>query len=52
MRTSSDTARRWWKFANYALMSIIIAATGIAVAVLRRRARNAYTMSYARGDNA
>jgi len=41
----SDEARMFWKFVNYALVPIIVAAIGIIVAVSRVRARNAYTMS-------
>lgn len=43
----SDGVRALWKFVNYALGSLIIAAVGITVAVVRRRRRNAYTMAYA-----
>ncbi|MDX9975968.1 MAG: hypothetical protein RBU21_23520, partial [FCB group bacterium] len=39
--------RTFWKFVNYALGSIVIAAVGISVAAVRRNRRNAYTMNYA-----
>jgi hypothetical protein len=38
--------RNVWKFVNYTLASAIIAMVGIVSSVLRRRARNAYTMAY------
>ncbi|MDQ1256405.1 MAG: transp aux protein, partial [Candidatus Hydrogenedentes bacterium] len=41
-----DATRTFWKVVNYGLVSTIIAAIGILTAVLRRRGRNAYTMSY------
>jgi len=40
------TTRNVWKFVNYTLASAIIAAIGIVTSMLRRRARNAYTMAY------
>lgn len=43
----SPATRRFWKMVNYALMNILVAAVGITTAVLRRRARNAYTMAFA-----
>jgi hypothetical protein len=43
----SDGERALWKFVNYALGSIVIAAVGITSAVVRRNRRNAYTMAYA-----
>ncbi|HIJ65706.1 MAG TPA: hypothetical protein HPP77_07110, partial [Candidatus Hydrogenedentes bacterium] len=46
----SAASRRLWKVVNYALASTTIAAIGIVVAVLRRRARNAYAMKYAAGS--
>jgi ABC-type transport system involved in multi-copper enzyme maturation permease subunit/ABC-type uncharacterized transport system involved in gliding motility auxiliary subunit len=42
----STATRRVWKFVNYTLATAIIAAVGIVSAVIRRRARNAYTMAY------
>jgi ABC-2 type transport system permease protein len=53
-RTISKPAagtRTFWKFVNYALGSIIIAAVGITIATVRRKRRNAYTLAYA-GDAA
>ena len=44
----STGTRRLWKLVNYALMNVFIAAVGVTFAVVRRRARNAYTMAYAR----
>jgi len=38
--------RNVWKFVNYTLASAIIAIIGIVSSVLRRRARNAYTVAY------
>ena len=38
--------RRMWKIINYSLATLIIAAIGIGTSVMRRRARNAYTMAY------
>jgi len=42
--------RTFWKAVNYGLATTIIAAAGIVSAVLRRRARNAYLMQYAVGE--
>ncbi|MCC6491047.1 MAG: Gldg family protein, partial [Candidatus Hydrogenedentes bacterium] len=42
----TDTQRRVWKFVNYALVNIIVACAGIAVAVVRRQGRNAYTIAH------
>ncbi len=42
----SAGVRRLWKFVNYALANLIIAGIGISSAYLRRRSRNAYTMSF------
>jgi ABC-type uncharacterized transport system involved in gliding motility auxiliary subunit len=41
--------RQFWKAVNYGLSSVLIAVVGIAVAVARRRSRDAYTMAYATG---
>ncbi|MFP6582760.1 MAG: Gldg family protein [Candidatus Hydrogenedentota bacterium] len=41
---NADT-RRMWKFINYGLPSTAIALVGIVSAFLRRRSRNAYTLS-------
>ena len=38
--------RRTWKLINYTLATAILAAIGITTSVMRRRARNAYTMAY------
>ncbi|MCH7960599.1 MAG: hypothetical protein IID08_10720, partial [Candidatus Hydrogenedentes bacterium] len=38
--------RRLWKFINYGLANTLIAVTGIVVALVRRRSRNAYTLSH------
>jgi ABC-type uncharacterized transport system involved in gliding motility auxiliary subunit len=38
--------RTVWKFINYTLAAIILTVVGVVQAVLRRRARNAYTMSF------
>jgi ABC-type transport system involved in multi-copper enzyme maturation permease subunit/ABC-type uncharacterized transport system involved in gliding motility auxiliary subunit len=37
------TARQFWKFTNLGLVNLLIAAIGVGSAVLRRRARAAYT---------
>ena len=42
----SATTRRVWKVVNYTLATAIIAGVGIATTLMRRRARNAYTMAY------
>jgi ABC-type uncharacterized transport system involved in gliding motility auxiliary subunit len=42
----SATTRRVWKIVNYTLATAIIAGVGIATTLMRRRARNAYTMAY------
>ena len=44
--TPSSGTRKMWKLVNYGLMSTVIAVVGIAVAVTRRRSRDAYTMAY------
>ncbi|MCP4643133.1 MAG: ABC transporter permease subunit [bacterium] len=46
----TDGQRAWWKFVNYVLMSGIIAAAGIVIAVARKRGRNAYAVKYAAGE--
>jgi len=38
--------RTVWKFINYTLAAIILTVVGVVQAVARRRARNAYTMSF------
>ena len=43
--TPSAGERQTWKTINYGLASTIIALTGITVAVVRRRSRDAYTVS-------
>lgn len=44
----SDGTRTFWKFVNYALVSLIVAGIGIGVAAARISARNRYTMSHAK----
>jgi ABC-type uncharacterized transport system involved in gliding motility auxiliary subunit len=39
----SSSARQFWKFVNLGLVNMLIAALGIGSALLRRRARAAYT---------
>jgi hypothetical protein len=47
-----DTRTRvLWKTVNYAGANVAIALIGIAIAVQRRRSRNAYTMSFARQND-
>ncbi|MBI4559372.1 MAG: Gldg family protein [Candidatus Hydrogenedentes bacterium] len=43
--------KRLWKFVNYALTNLVIAGVGISTAVLRRRSRNAYTMTFAETED-
>jgi ABC-2 type transport system permease protein len=43
MSKPSATAREVWKFVNLGLVNLLIAAIGVGSAVLRRRARAAYT---------
>jgi hypothetical protein len=43
MSKPSATAREVWKFVNLGLINLLIAALGVGSAVLRRRARAAYT---------
>lgn len=43
----STGTRRWWKIVNYAFANAIIAGIGIAVATVRRRSRNIYTLAHA-----
>ena len=45
-----DKTRRKWKFINYFLANLIIAGAGITTAVVRRSARNAYTLRFTQGD--
>jgi hypothetical protein len=47
----SPTQRGIWKFVNYALATVIIAGVGIATSLARRRARNAYTMSFGTSED-
>jgi hypothetical protein len=37
----------WWKFLHLGLLNILIAIGGFAAFLLRRRSRDAYTMSHA-----
>jgi ABC-2 type transport system permease protein len=39
----SPASRQFWRFVNLGLVNVVIAALGIATAVIRRRARAAYT---------
>jgi ABC-type uncharacterized transport system involved in gliding motility auxiliary subunit len=41
----SPSARQFWKFVNLGLVNILIAALGIGSALLRKRARDAYTVA-------
>lgn len=42
----SDAQRGFWQFVNYAAVSIVIAGIGIASWFVRKRSRDAYTMSF------
>ncbi len=42
----SSGARNFWKFVNLGLVNILIAAVGLIIAGLRRKARNAYTLTH------
>lgn len=44
----SDTKKMVWRFVNYGLANLVIAAIGLAVFAYRRSARNAYTVAQAR----
>ncbi|MBW7863958.1 MAG: ABC transporter permease subunit [Candidatus Hydrogenedens sp.] len=46
----SDRAKTVWRFANYGLANLVIAAAGLLSFAVRRRARNAYTVSQAKGN--
>ena len=43
--------RRLWKIINYTLATTILAAIGIVTTAMRRRARNAYTMSFGTNED-
>jgi hypothetical protein len=43
MTRPGEAARQFWKFVNLGLVNLLIAAIGVGSAVLRRRARAAYT---------
>ena len=45
-----EKTRRKWKLINYGLANLIIAGAGITMAIVRRSARNAYTMRFAAND--
>lgn len=45
----TDGQRAFWKFVNYALINASIAGVGVAVALMRVRGRNAYTVAHMRG---
>jgi len=47
----STTKRNIWKFVNYTLATTIIAVVGVAQAAIRRRARNAFTMSFGTAED-
>lgn len=47
----TDRQKTVWRLANYGLANLIIASVGIGLMVMRRRARNAYTMHYVRESN-
>jgi hypothetical protein len=38
--------RNRWRIINYALAPVLIAAVGITLAAIRRKSRNAYTLSH------
>ncbi len=42
----TDRQRAFWRFVNYALVNIMVAAAGITVWAVRKRGRDAYTMSH------
>lgn len=42
----TDRQRTWWKFVNYALVNILVAGTGVTVWAIRKKGRDAYTMSH------
>ncbi len=41
------SVQQTWKVINYGVPPVVVAAIGIAVGLIRRRSRNAYTMAYA-----
>ena len=45
--TPEPGTRSFWKFINYTLANTILAVIGIVVAVVRRTARNQYTLAHA-----
>ncbi len=47
----TPAVRNTWRFVNYGLATAIIAAVGIVTTVMRRRARNAYTIAYSAPSN-
>ena len=46
IKKPSATTRAIWKFVNFVLINLIVAVIGIVGAIMRRQARDAYTMSY------
>ncbi|GMV91217.1 MAG: hypothetical protein AMXMBFR82_09950 [Candidatus Hydrogenedentota bacterium] len=42
----TDRQRTLWKFVNYALVNILVAAAGVTVWAVRKRGRDAYTMAH------
>ncbi|OQC08985.1 MAG: hypothetical protein BWX80_00032 [Candidatus Hydrogenedentes bacterium ADurb.Bin101] len=47
----SKRQRTLWQLANYGLANLLIAGVGIGFFVLRRRARNAYTVNQVQSEN-
>jgi len=42
----TDSQRTLWKFVNYALVNLLVAGAGVSVWAIRKRSRDAYTMSH------
>lgn len=51
MNQPRPSVQQLWKFVNYGVPPLVIALIGIAVGVIRRRSRNAYTMAFAGAHN-
>jgi hypothetical protein len=47
----TDSQKTFWRFANYGLANILIAVVGVGLFAYRKRARNAYTMSFINRSN-
>ncbi len=45
-----DRSKTVWRLVNYGLANVLIAGVGVAFFALRRRSRNAYTMSQSRAN--